>query len=365
MEEKQLAQDATLSDSRATQPEIQKVSPNPKKSKLWLIIIGIIFLILAAIAGYFLISSQNKKQIAENKIYHVGVLACLEFFQDTPAGFKEGMVKLGYVEGKNITYDIQKRPTETDGEMKQILQGFVNDKVDLIVVVPTNAALKAKEITKGTGVPVIFASAFTEGNNLIDTVSAPGGNITGVRSPSSAELGVKNLKILHEIAPQAKRIWVAYEKDYPSMSDQIEVLNQTARSLGMTLVEIPVRSVTDIQADLDARAKLSNLGIDVVMASSSPTASSSKGLEIVNAFVTKYNLPMVGGANSIFVLGPDPLKSGKQTAYLADKILRGANPGAIPVVSAESRLVINYKIAKKLGLTVPESLLNIADEITR
>src|SRR6185436_784516 len=144
------------------------------------------------------------------KVYHIGILSGLDFFATTTDGFKAEMTKLGYVEGQNIVYDIQKTNFDSSRE-QQILDKFVADKVDLIFVFPTEASLAAKKATQGTSIPVLFANAFIEGNDLVKSVREPGGNVTGVRFPGP-DIAVKRLEILHELVPQAKRIWVPYQK---------------------------------------------------------------------------------------------------------------------------------------------------------
>jgi putative tryptophan/tyrosine transport system substrate-binding protein len=356
-----LGQEASLPIPQPAVPETQGSPTVPKKNKSFkAIIIGVILLVILAAIGYFLIFPQNKK------IYHVGILSALNLFDPAAEGFKEGMKNLGYIEGKNIVYDIHKLPTENDKEMKKVLDGFVVEKVDLIVVGPTSAALKAKSVAQSTNIPVVFASAYTDGNSLIESVTKPGGNITGVRWPSSSELAVKKLEILHEMVPQAKRLWVAYEKDYPSMSDRMNALRLAVKPLGMTLVEVPVKSVADINTDLQMRGKLKDIGIDAIMIGAF-SFGSPESVKAINKFAEERSLPGIGPDinSSVFSLGPDPSKSGEQAAYLADKVLKGIRAGIIPVVSANNLLTINYKLTQKLGLTVPEGLLSQADKIIR
>ena len=150
----------------------------------------------------------------KEKVHRVGVLCGLNFFTAIGESFKEEMTKLGYIEGENIIYDFQKTNFEP-GKEKQILERFVEDDVDLIFVFPTEVALAAKEATKGTDIPVVFASAFTEGNDLIDSINQPGGHVTGVRYPGT-DVAVKRLEILHEIMPNAERVWLPYQDGYPA-----------------------------------------------------------------------------------------------------------------------------------------------------
>jgi putative ABC transport system substrate-binding protein len=304
---------------------------------------------------------------AKPKVYHVGVLACLDYFAPLPDGFKEGMAKLGYVENENIVYDIHKTEGEVEEEQKRILEKFVSDKVDLIVVAPTGAALKAKAVAMKSGVPVVFAAAFTEGNDLIESIPQPGGNITGVRWPSSPELAVKNLEMLHQIMPQVKRVWVSYQKDYTTIQIQIDALRSAAESSGIILIEVPLRNVEDIRTDLNARDKSGNITMEVIQTINEPLAVSGEGFSIITGFTFRHKIPVIGPISdmTLFSLAPEPYKSGRQSAYLADKVLKGAPAGTIPVLTLENTLKINYKAIQKMGWRINENMLSQADEIIR
>ncbi len=331
---------------------------NYQKSNIsgWIILFGAVLIIL-------LLSGCVQKP----KLYHVGILACLDYFAPLPDGFKDGMAKLGYVENKNIVYDIHKTTGEVEEEQQRILEKLVSDKVDLIVVAPTGAAIKAKAAAMKSGIPVVFAAAFTEGNELIESVRHPGGNITGVRWPSSPELDVKNLEVLHQIMPQVKRVWVGYQKDYTTIQSQIDALRSAAKSTGITLVEVPLRNVEDIQMDLDARSKSGEIGMEAIQTINEPLAVSGKGFAIVTGFALRHKIPVIGPSSdiTIFSLAPEPYKSGKQSAYLADKILKGTPAGTIPVLTVENSLRINYRAIQKMGWHISENILNQANEIIR
>ena len=125
----------------------------------------------------------------------------------------------------------------------------MKDKVDLILVFPAEAAQQARAVTEGTGIPVVFANAFTEDTDLINSVQEPGGNITGVRWPGP-EIVAKSFDILMELMPQAKRIWVCYRRDYPIVQSELEVLRKAVLSANVTLIEIPANSPEELETEL-------------------------------------------------------------------------------------------------------------------
>ncbi len=327
---------------------------------VWLIFVGGIILSL-------LLSGCGGAQ--QSKVYHVGILSGIESFANTADGFKARMTELGYVEGKNIVYDLQKTNFEPDKE-QQILKKFVADKVDLIFGFNTEVALAAKAATKGTNIPVVFANAFIEGSDLVESVRTPGENVTGVRYPGT-EVAAKRLEILHQLAPQAKRIWLPYQKDYPAVGDELEMARQTAASLGVTLIEFASTDLTHLQAELERRSQSGDLGFDAVLLIPESLSTTKAAFEAIATYTRPLKIP-VGGSfittddyGTLFSVTIDGTASGKAAAPLADKIFRGISAGTIPLVSPETVLLINYKVAQQLGLSVPDSLLRQASKIIR
>ncbi len=307
---------------------------------------------------------------ATPKVYHVGILSGLDWFASTADGFKAGMTELGYVEGKNIVYDLQKTNFEPDKE-QQILKKFVADKVDLIFTFPTEVSLAAKAATQGTNIPVLFANASIEGVDLVKSVREPGGNITGVRYPAP-EITAKRFEILHELVPQAKRIWVAYQKDYPIVPADLEALRPAAATAGVTLIEVPATSPADLKADLDARASKSDIGLDAILLIVEPLTALPESTTIIDNFAAEHRVPVADAAvgegctrESIFGLSTNTKAVGRLAAPLADKIFKGVPAGTIPVVSADNYLQISLKAAQAVGVTVPEGFLSQANEIIR
>jgi putative ABC transport system substrate-binding protein len=314
--------------------------------------------------------SSGCSGIQPTKVYRVGILSGLNFVAVITDGFKAKMAELGYVEGENIVYDVQKTDFDLDAYRK-ILKKFVDDKVDLIVVFPTEATMEAKAATQGTNIPVVFTFALIEGMGIVKDVREPGGNITGVRYPGP-DIVLKRFEIMREIVPQAKRYYVPYQKDYPIEAPQLEMLRPAAEAAGITLIEAPVNNAAELQADLDARAKSSDPGMDVILFLVEPLAVTPDAYAVMGKFAYDHKVP-IGGAlmsvgdkyGTIFGVNVDPINSGKLAAPLADKVLKGMPAGTIPVVSDESFFQINYKAAQDLGVTVPEGLLKQANEVIR
>jgi putative ABC transport system substrate-binding protein len=330
-----------------------------KKKLIGLKLIGL--MLVVALSGCV----EDKTQ----KVYHVGILSGLDFLASTTDGFKEKMTALGYVEGKNIVYDVQKSNFDI-ATYRNILNKFVADKVDLIFVFPTEASQEAKAVTNETGIPVVFANAFIEDTNLVNSVREPGGNITGVRW-CGPDLALQRFEIMRELAPQVKRIWVCYQRGYPIVRSQLEVLHSEATTEGITILEVPADNATELEAELQEQAESINNDTDAVLLIAEPLCVTPDSFAVLCEFADEHKIPIggffmkMGGCESLFGIQPQNIPVGKQAAYLANKILRGTPAGTIPIISAESYFQIDYKVAQRLGLNVTEDLLSRADEIIR
>jgi len=328
-------------------------------------IIGfLIVVLLVGVGVYFLLLPEK-----EEKVYRVGILSGLEYIAEAADGFKAGMAELGYIKGENIIYSLQR--TDFDMvEYRRILEKFVEDEVDLIFVFPTEASQEAKAATQGTDIPVVFTVANIEGTGLVESVSKPGGNITGVRYPGP-DIALQRFEIMRELAPEAKRMWIPYQRGYPIVTSQLEALYSAAEAAGITLIEAPADNAAEIQALLNERAIATDIGIDAILALAEPLYVTPDAFLVTCKFATEHKIPNAGalmdveGCASLFGVHIHNFNTGKQVAPMADKILRGISAGTLPVVSAEPYFQFNYKAAQDLGIEVPEGLLERADEIIR
>jgi putative tryptophan/tyrosine transport system substrate-binding protein len=305
------------------------------------------------------------------KVYHVGIFG-FQAFGQIGDGFKAKMTELGYIEGENITYDVQfwNAAVDTPEAGNQQLQKFVSDKVDLVMSFPTEQTVLANEATKDTGIPLVFCFAGLEGNDLVKSIGEPGGNITGVRYPGPETTG-KRLEFLTQIAPDPKRIGLFYQVGYPTTEPALAVLRPLAAQLGVTLVEFPVTSVEEIQAALDKLSQQEDIGVDAFLQMADGLTHSPEGSALVMKFAQEHRLPYGGGhyyqadQGAIFTYSPYDFEMGQMAALLADKVLKGTTAGTIPLSTPENHLIINYKVAQELGLTIPEGLLKMAAKVIR
>ncbi len=305
------------------------------------------------------------------KVYHVGILIGGTSFTPISDGFKATMTALGYVEGQNIIYTTVKAPDNaTTAEDQGVAQQLVDAKVDLIFAFPSPAAIGAYAAAQGANIPVVFAYLQIEDNDLVKSVREPGGNTSGVRYPGPELMG-RRLDLLHEMAPQVKRVWIGYDKNGPNTAVALEAVRPEAAKLGITLVEVPATALEEIGADLAARAQAADLGLDALMTMPDNFSTPPANFAVLSKFAAEHNLPLAGGVayqaeqGALFINGTDTKGLGELAAPVADKVLKGTQVGTIPVVTPEQTLMINYKVAQQLGLTIPDGLLRQASNIIR
>lgn len=335
--------------------------PFQPRSVNWLTALnGIVLLVMIVL----LFSACGEKR---PKTYRVGILVSFPKFSVIADVFKKEMAALGYREGENIIYEQQEVHLDPEGE-RRVVEKYVREKVDLIFAFPTSASVSAKTVAQGTGIPVLFAVAAIEGNNLVESVRRPGGNITGVRYPGP-DLTLKRFELMQELLPDLKRLYVTYNPDYPANKVPLEVLRKAASASNVTLVENPIRSVEDIRRDLAARDTGEDIGLDAIQLLPDDISQSADGWSQIGEFADRHRVPVSGsgavelGPMVVFNYGLFISQYGELAAPLAHKILQGTPAGSIPVISAEPHLLLNYRRARELGLTVPESWLGMATEI--
>jgi len=173
------------------------------------------------------------------------------------------------------------------------------------------------------------------------------------------------------MVPQVKRVLIMYDPNYPMIPHSLKELHSAVSPLGITLVEVPVNSIEKVGSSLQALAVSGNIDIDAILIMPEILTQSPVGWPMIAKFALEHKIPIGGSAGfeadtgAVFSYIPDNFETGKLAAPLADKIFKGRSAGDIMVVTPPSQLRINYKKAQELGLTIPEGLLNRADEIIR
>jgi len=294
----------------------------------------------------------------------IGVVNYVPALEPVLAGFKARMAELGYVEGKNITYIyhgvLDPDPQVIEREVKRLL----GQKVDLFLTLGTRPALVATKALAGTAIPVVFAPVINPvGEGIVENLSRPGGNATGVQDGDTLP---KALEWLHKIAPQATKVYVLYHPRDNVAHAAIKPLRDIAPSLGVQLVLDEVFNPGEAIAAIETLPK--DAAIFVVPTPSLEPLSALIEVAVqhgiaVGASNHSYLSSMQAGAVVTYA-GSFPAM-GQQAARLADQIVKGTKPAALPVETAERFLHINLQTATAIGLDIPDEFLRQADMVMR
>jgi ABC-type uncharacterized transport system substrate-binding protein len=280
------------------------------------------------------------------------------------AAFRQGLQKLGWIEGRNIRLDTR-WASPADAEARQrFAKELVALQPDVILsaVTPTTAALLQHTRT----IPIVFATVSDPvGSGFVAGLAQPGGNVTGFQSMVGS-LGGKWLELLKEIAPRVIRVAMLFN---PAVAPYAEAFlnpfKAAASSFAVEPIAAPVQDASTLESVIAAQARAPNGGLIVMP----DTFTDVHRAEIIS-LAARFGLPAVyprrifievGGLLSY---GIDQLDSYRHAATYADRILKGAKPSELPVQApVKFELVINLKTAKALGLDVPPLLQQRADEV--
>ena len=277
-------------------------------------------------------------------------------------GFKGRLRELGYVEGQNVVFE-PRWAQEDAGRLPDLAADLVRLNVHVIVTAGSAAAPAASRAT--TTIPIVQASgADLVAVGVAASLARPGGNVTGVTSQTS-ELGGKRLELIRELIPRVSRVAVVWDLDNPGSAIGLRDTEGPAKALGVTLRATGLRVPHDFEGAFSAIAK-ERVAAVIVLPSAGLFAERRRIAELAVA----RRLPTVVGsreyteAGGLLSYGTDFPDLFRRAATYVDKILKGAKAGDLPVEQpTKFELVINLKTAKALGLTIPSSLLQRADQV--
>jgi putative tryptophan/tyrosine transport system substrate-binding protein len=326
------------------------------------------FLIGLGVASFSTASAAFAQRQA-GKVPRIGVLwhAGSAEEEKVPLGaLVQGFKNLGYAEGKNISFE-HRFPNEQPERFIELARELTRLNVDVLVTVTRQAALAAQNATQT--LPIVFMVVPDPvGSRLVDSLSRPGGNATGMTN-MAVELVPKRVELLKEAIPGLSRMALLVNASYPeAVRRYVEEAQTAARPLGITLQPIEVRSATDFERAFStiAQHRLQGVSLTVDGLFYATQALLGRLAQERSLPVIGYTREMAEGAGMFMAYGPSVVANFNRAAYFVDRILKGAKPADIPVEQpTKFDLVINLKTAKTLGLTIPQSLLVRADELIR
>ena len=279
--------------------------------------------------------------------------------------FFQGLRDLGYIEGRNIVIEYRDAGGKPE-RLPALAAELVALKVDVILVGSTPAALAAKQATET--IPIVFTgTADPVGSGLVTSLARPGGNVTGLTN-LFAELVGKRLEQLTQAAPGVSRIAVLWQPGALGDRTEKEMLKAAdvaAQALGVRLQFIEARGPADFDRVFSDISRARAGALTVL-----PSIMFSSERRRLVDLAAKHRLPAVYSfrefvdAGGLMSYGPNLADLLRRAATYVDKILKGAKPADLPVEQpTKFELVINLKTAKALGLTIPPSMLQRADEV--
>ncbi len=328
----------------------------------WIILIGIIVVVF--VCG--IIFWQLTQPLPEKpRVYRIGLLQMAPTVAENMEGFKIGMEELGYIEGKNVIYTY--RDAEGDlSKLEEYAQELVRMQPDLIFVNTSPATKIIKEKTAGTAIPVVFsmvADAVRAG--FISSMRSSENNLTGTIC-AYIDIAAKRLSLLKEIDPKIKKVLIFYRPEDLSGGPATQKILEAAPEIGVEIVLVAISKKEEVKDYLD---KLKPGEVDAIMdpADSMVTAALTEwGIE--KAKELKIPLMMLSkgecekGALACF--GVDYIDLGKQSALIANQVLKGIKPTNIPTETPRKFLfVVNLKTAQAINLEVSAEVLNKTDII--
>jgi len=276
--------------------------------------------------------------------------------------FKRRLRDLGYVEGKDVVYEIRWAHGKLE-RLPALAQELVTLNPDVILSMTGTAALAARQAT--TKIPIVFArSDDPVGIGLVNSLARPGGNVTGLSS-LAGDTSPKLLEFLLAAVPKLSRLAVLSQSSDPTTAPALKNLQTAAQSVNVNVIAIEASAPAEIDT---AFARMTREHADAVSVSASHLffvqRSQIADLALKHRMPSIFALREHSESGGLMSYGQNLADSYQRAATYVDKILKGAKPGDLPIEQATRlELVINLKTAKALGLTIPSSLRARADEV--
>ena len=298
-----------------------------------------------------------------DKIYRIGFLANDPTIPTQPAGqaFLDGLRESGFIEGKNVIIERRFAEGRLD-RYADLVAELVRLRVDVLATYGTPGTLAAKQASATIPI-VMIISGDAVATGIVASLARPGGNITG-STFFDPELHAKQLELIKETLPSARRIAVLYNSGNPINGPVEQAMGRTAEHLKLELQSFHAQGADEFEAIFSSIGKTR---VDAIATTSDSVLRA--GAARLADMATKNRLPLIGDvdfgqAGALIGFGANLPELFYRGAYFVDKILKGARPSELPVEQpVKFELVVNLKTAKALSLTVPPSLLARADEV--
>jgi putative ABC transport system substrate-binding protein len=284
------------------------------------------------------------------------------FADEVLRAFRQGLKEIGYVEGENVAIEYRWAENQVD-RLPKLATELIRQRIAVIVAGAPAAALAAKAAT--TAIPIVFGVGDDPVKiGLVASLARPDGNLTGINFFSS-ELAAKRLQLLREMVPAAVRVAALVDPTFPPTESLVRDVETAARAMGLQIEVLNASTSGEINA---AFAIFLHERPDALFIGTGPFFT-SRSVQLA-LLAGRYGAPAIFGARRIaeagglMSYGTNLKDAYRQMGAYTGRVLKGAKPADLPVMqSTKFELVINAGTARMLGLTVPPTLLSIADEV--
>jgi ABC-type uncharacterized transport system substrate-binding protein len=323
---------------------------------------------IGTLAGGLLFAPLAAQAQQAGTVFRIGVLGAFPPTTDPEdarlwQGFLQGLRDLGYVESQNVV--IVGRYSEGRNErLPALAADLVRLKVDVILAGAGTPGASAAQRATSTIPIVMTIPGDPVGSGLVASLARPGRNVTGL-STVAPDLVAKQMQLLKEVVPTMSRVAVLSNPTNPSHATSLKEAEVAARSLRVQLQSLRARAAGELDSVFVAAAKESAnalivIGDGIFFGQRARIAELTAKSHLPSIFMEREH----ASAGGLMAYGPDFLDNMRRAAYYVDKILKGAKPGDLPIEQpVKFQLVINLKTARALGLTIPPSLLQRADQV--
>lgn len=296
------------------------------------------------------------------KVFRVGFLGAESATEGSRRSLdvEEGLRELGYADGKNIVFEKRWAEGKYD-RLPALAAELIARKVQVIVVFGTKATLGAKKAT--STVPIVMAHAGDiVALGVVPNLAKPGGNVTGSINVGR-ELGAKRLSLLKEMVPSLEHVAYFVNPANPALTPNLEAIRQAAPTLKLSVQPIEISDPNEIGGAVK-RATRSHGGLLL----QDETMFSTYAKAIADHAIAR-RVPSAGGlgfpeAGGLIGYGPDYRALGRRAAYFVDKILKGTKPSNLPIEQpTKLALSVNIRTAKAIGVSIPQSIRTVADQV--
>jgi putative ABC transport system substrate-binding protein len=275
----------------------------------------------------------------------------------------QALNELGYQEGRNLA--IEWKLWETLEQIPELARELVQRKVEVIVAVSPPTIVAAKSATDRIPIVMVHSAEPVE-LGLVRSFNRPGGNITGLAWDHGFETNLKSLELLQESLPKLRRVALLWDIPDPVHGVYLRYYEKATPQLGLQLVSAGVRSAADLEPAF-AQMRKEKAEALVVLPSAQLTIPHRKtimALASANRIPTLIGIVGFDFPDALFQFGPNLSDVPRRAASFVDRILKGAKPGDLPIEQPNKYdLIVDLKVARNLGLTIPQSVLIRADRV--